>query len=87
MLCNELFESVIRESREAHSHQLFESVLREADEPEMVIVEAGRIFITQTDKEKLKSIDELWDYYKDYAEDKIKTNKNGKKLLLIILNL
>jgi len=27
---NELFESVIREAREAHSSQLFESVLREA---------------------------------------------------------
>jgi len=31
MLRNELFESVIREAREAHSFQLFESVLREAD--------------------------------------------------------
>jgi len=31
MFINELFESVIREAREAHSSQLFESVLREAN--------------------------------------------------------
>jgi len=29
MFCNELFESAIREAREAHSSKLFESVLRE----------------------------------------------------------
>jgi hypothetical protein len=54
---------------------LFEQVLREARLRETVVVEAGKIYVTQTEDDKLKSIDELWEYYENYATNQIKENK------------
>jgi len=52
--------------------ELFERVLKEAQLEETIAIESGRIYIFQTEEEKLKTIDELWEYHKKEALQKIK---------------
>ena len=75
MFCNELFESAIREAREAHSSQMFESVLREADE----LNNRGILSIKEDDNDKALSKDDLKTKYKKYLmgfQGKIFKNKS-----------
>jgi len=76
MFYNELFESAIREAREAHSIQLFEWVLREANLRENVTLDdQENIVILETEEDKQKNDVDLKNFYREYAFQQIK-NKN-----------
>ena len=61
-------------------NNLFEQVYRETKLREMVTVESGRIYISQTEEDKSKNINELWKYYENYAIQQIKTNKKWQSV-------
>jgi hypothetical protein len=69
---DKLFEEILYE---CNVESLFEQVLREARLQEMVIIESGKIYISEIEETKeITDIKELKNYYKNYALKKLSTS-------------
>jgi hypothetical protein len=77
-----LFEEVLREAKEAEHRRLFEKDLSREHFRETVVVESGKIYVLKTEEDKLKTIEELWNFYYEYSIKQIKINKQWKSVIV-----